>query len=330
MVSGHPRRALPILLVGHVLNAVGNAVFIFGAFGMPSLGLTGAGLGTMLATWFAALCFWQMVQREHPSPGSTRPEFVRLVLEQALPSSLRQLSVALGFVALVWMIGLVSTPALAAANLVIQITLIAMLPGLGLGQVAGTLVGESVGRGRREEARRWGGDVACTALATLGVIGVPMLLAPDALIGCFSDDAEVVSLASYPLRLLGAAIAIDGAAIALAHGMIGAGYSRQVMQVGVVLQVVMLPAAYLAGPGLGFGLAGIWTVFVGIRVLQAAAFATQWRLGAWLEHALCSPARSDRNAKLRPMVVDASQDEPAPAGECTLAAALGREAHARR
>ena len=44
---------------------------------------------------------------------------------------------------------------------------------------------------------------------------------------------------------------------------------------------LFLPAAYLIGPVLGYGLLAVFAAQVGYRLLQSAAFATLWQRGAW-------------------------------------------------
>ncbi len=54
---GNTKMAMQITLTANVVNVVVNYVFIFGKFGFPEMGLTGAGIGTLASRLFMPLLF---------------------------------------------------------------------------------------------------------------------------------------------------------------------------------------------------------------------------------------------------------------------------------
>ncbi len=55
------------------------------------------------------------------------------------------------------------------------------------------------------------------------------------------------------------------------------------MKVSIGLQWgLFLPAAYVLGPVLGFGMTAVWTAQVGYRSLQALVFALIWKSRTWI------------------------------------------------
>lgn len=296
---GQPRQVLSALLFSHAINIAVSAALVFGLCGLPELGVTGAGIGTNVASWCGTLYFAVAVPwRQTASTSPRRRGAFGGLLAQSLPSGARQLFVALGLTALIGMIGCVSTNALAAANVVINFTLVAMLPGLGLGQAAATLVGQALGRGDVAGARRWGWDVSLVGIVVLGAIGLPLFVAPDTLAGLMVADPETIALARFPLRLTGATIWLDGCGLVLVQALLGAGDSRRVMMVGVLQQFCLLPAAFVAGLHLGLGLAGIWSAFVALRVVQAVVAGAMWRGGRWAQPLASDEAPAPHSAPL--------------------------------
>ncbi|MGB1278188.1 MAG: MATE family efflux transporter, partial [Nannocystaceae bacterium] len=179
-------------------------------------------------------------------------------------------------------VGLVGTAALGAANVLINITMVALLPGIGLGITAASLVGQALGRKDPEDAHRWGWDVVRLAALVMGSLALPMLLVPDLLLGIFLHEPEALELARLPLRIVGGGILLDAVGMVLLNSMVGAGYTRTVMIVSVTLQwLVFLPIAYIFGPYLGFGLTGIWVSQVGYRALLAGCMALLWQRRKW-------------------------------------------------
>jgi putative MATE family efflux protein len=276
------------LLVMHACNLLLNYMLIFGHFGMPQLGATGAGIGTAISTFIGTLTYTVMAYRVARGAGFLRgiPDgaTLRSMLRLSLPTSLQQLFFATGLTTLFWIVGKVGTTPLAAANVMVNLMLVAILPSLGLGLAAASLVGQALGRGDRADAKRWGWEVVQVAVVVLFVIGLPMVLAPDLLMSGFTSDATTIAVARWPLRLVGLTIWIDGIGLVLQNAMLGAGYSRRIMVVAIGLQWgVFLPSAYVVGPVLGLGLTGIWLAQVVHRGLQAGCFAVMWRAGKWAD-----------------------------------------------
>jgi putative MATE family efflux protein len=279
---------LRTVLVMHACNIALNYVLIFGKLGLPALGATGAGIGSAIATFIGAATYMWLGWRGARSSGFLtrlpRRDTMLAMLRLAVPSSIQQFFFAAGFTALFWIVGLVGTREVAAASVLINVMLVAILPGLGLGLAAASLVGQALGAGDARAAQRWGWDVVTVAVAIMGGLGVPMLLVPDLILGAFLPDAETLALARLPLRLVGATIVVDAFGMVLQNALLGAGASRQVMTVSITVQwLVFLPAAWLVGPTAGFGLIGIWLCLVGWRALQAAVLTAIWQRRRWAE-----------------------------------------------
>ncbi len=279
---------LRTLLVMQALNVVLNYTLIFGAFGAPALGTLGSGLGTAIATWAgSAMYAWTAWRRARPNGFLTRLPRRHTMLTMArvsLPASIQQFFFASGFTAMMWIVGRVGTAELAAANVLVNVLLVALLPGLAMGLAAGSLVGRSLGRGEREGARLWAWDVVKVAAVIMGSLGVPMALAPGAILGVFIGDPETLALAETPLRITGATIVVDAVGMVLMNALTGAGATRTVMMVSIGVQwFLFLPAAFVVGPTLGFGLLGIWFCQVLWRATQAAIFVRLWQRGRWAD-----------------------------------------------
>ena len=279
---------LRVLLIMHAANVVLNYVLIFGALGIPAMGTLGAGIGSAIATYIGAGTYIYLGIRHARHAGFLRaiPGAATMVtmVRLALPSALQQFMFAAGITSLFWIIGQVGTAEVAASNVLVNLLLVAFLPGLGMGMAATSLVGQALGRGEGGEARRWGWDVVRLTALVMAVLGLPALIVPDVLLAGFIHDPGVVDLARAPLRLLGASMAIDAVGLVLMNALLGAGAARQVMVVTVSLQwLVGLPLTWLFGPYLGFGLLGIWASQFGYRAVQAAVLSYLWQRGRWAE-----------------------------------------------
>jgi multidrug resistance protein, MATE family len=281
-----PRLYMSTLIVMHACNIFLNWVLIFGNLGAPALGVHGAGIASAAST-VVGFSIYLWLGFRHASPAGflqRAPERTQLVqlFRLSLPSGIQQLFFATGFVVTFWIIGQVGTREMAAATVILNLTLVALLPGLGLGLAAATLVGQALGRANPDDASRWGWDVARVGMLGLFVLGLPGAIWPELLLGVFIHDPDTMAIARFPMRLVGLGMAVEGLGMVMMHALLGAGDAKRVMKVAVLAQWAgFLPLAYLAGPVLGFGLAFIWCLQVGYRAAMAGVFTHFWIRRDW-------------------------------------------------
>ncbi len=284
--TGRPNLYLITLLVIHAANILLNWLLIFGQLGFPEYGAVGAGVASAIATALGSCVYFFLGIRHARGNGflARRPQWLtlRAIAKLAAPTCIQQLLFAAGFVALFWILGRLGTLQTAAAGVLINVMLVAVLPGLALGITATSLVGHAMGAGSPRDAKRWGWDVVRVSLIVSSTLALPMLLLPDAILGTFLTDHRAVEIARWPLRIFALGIWIDSAGTVLQQALLGAGANRNVMLVSVMTQWgVFLPTAYVVGPVLGFGLVGIWTAQAGYRTLQALVYGAMWQRGKW-------------------------------------------------
>ena len=281
-----PRLYMGTLVVMHAANIFLNWVLIFGNLGAPALGTQGAGIASAASTVVGFSLYVWLGLRHARGAGflqriPSRAQIGTLV-RLSVPSGIQQLFFSTGFVVTFWIIGQVGTREMAAATVILNLTLVALLPGLGLGLAASTLVGQALGRGDADDASRWGWDVARIGMVGLALLGLPGAIWPELLLRVFIHDPETIAVASLPMRLVGIGMAIEGLGMVMMHALLGAGDARRVMKVAVLMQWgAFLPLAYLAGPVLGFGLTFIWCMQVGYRAAMAGVFTWFWVRRDW-------------------------------------------------
>jgi len=280
------RLYMTTLIFMHATNIILNYVLIFGKFGAPALGVTGAGMASAISMGVGTLIYFYLGLKHVRKDGflrcmATRAETVSLI-RVSIPSGLQQLFFAAGLVAMFWIIGRIGTPELAAANVLITVLLFAILPGLALGLACATLVGQALGKRDPEDAYHWAWDVAKVTVVLLTALGLPMWLVPDLVSSIFIHEETTRELARWPMRIMGLTMPIEAISFAFMHGMLGAGDARRVMYISVGTQwLLFLPLAFVIGPVLGYGLLGVWMWQGGTRALQSWLFFSMWRGRKW-------------------------------------------------
>lgn len=276
------------LLGMHAANIFLNWVLIYGHLGAPALGLSGAGLANAISTYLGAAIYFTLAWKHGRGAGFLRRlpsrESMRAMLAMSLPAGLQQFLFAAGMMAMFWIIARVGTAEVAAANVLINVMLVTILPSIGFGLAAATLVGQSLGARQKREASRWAWRVALVAVVVVASLSLPAIVAADWILTPFLRDPATRELAVWPLRIAAVFAPFESVAAVLMNAHLGAGSARRVLIISVLSQWgLFLPLAWLVGPVLGMGLVAIWLLQGVTRLLTVGVFAWSWRQGRWAE-----------------------------------------------
>jgi multidrug resistance protein, MATE family len=275
-----------VLLAMHAINILLNYMLIYGNFGAPKLGVMGAGLGTTISMILGACCHFVICMIKAKGYGFMHGlpsmESIKSMVKLSAPASLQQFFFAFGFTLLFWIIGQVGTDELAAANVLVNLTLVAVLPCIAFGMSASTLVSEALGRKEPDDAYQWGWDVSIICMAVIALISIPMILFPTPILSIFLVEPDALSIAKLPLQIVGVGLFIDAIGMVMMNALMGAGATGVTMAVSMGMQwLLFLPVVWLVGPILGFGLTAIWLANAIYRVIQAVIFMYLWKQQKW-------------------------------------------------
>jgi multidrug resistance protein, MATE family len=284
--TGRSRLYLITLLIVHASNIVLNWLLIFGHLGFEARGAPGAGIASAIATYVGLGCYVLLGFRHARGNGflETWPtrRGLQLIIRLAVPTCVQQLLFAGGLTVLFWILGRLGTVETAAGGVLVNVMLVAILPGLALGITSTSLVGHALGRGDPADAHRWGWQTAHVAIVFAVLIGLPMWWMPDWFLRPFLHDDAAIALARLPLQIFAGAITLDSVGTVLQQSLLGAGANRAVMFVSVFCQWgLFLPLAYLLGPVMGYGIVAVWAAQSGYRALQAGIYASMWQDRRW-------------------------------------------------
>jgi len=276
------------LLFMHAVNIFLNWVLIFGNLGAPALGVAGAGMSNLISVYLGSACYFALAWKHGRGAGflgrMPSREVMRAMLATSLPAGLQQLLFASGMVGLFWILSLLGTAEVAAGNVLINVMLVTILPSIGFGLAAATLVGQALGAREREEAEAWAWRVGKVAMGVVAVIALPAIIAPELVLSPFLKDPQTLSLAAGPLRVAALSAPVESLGAVLMNAHLGAGSSRRVLMISVLTQWgLFLPAAYVLGPVLGYGILAIWVAQIAYRLVSITIFAWSWRQGSWAD-----------------------------------------------
>lgn len=277
---------LRTLIVMHLVNAGLDYVLIFGMFGAPELGVDGAAWANVTANWIGTGYYFVQAfvraRRNGFLHGVPSASTLLTMLRTSVPAALQQFLFAAGMTAFFVIIGKLGTAEVAASNVLLNLMLVALLPAMGFGIAAASLVGQALGQRDPRDARRWGWDVVRTAVPVVTAIASVGVLSPDLVLGVYLHDPTTLALARWPLRVMALSLPLDVIGAVLLNALLGAGDSARVLVISTGMQwLVFLPIAYLVGPTLGLGLTAIWIANVLYRLVQSGIFASVWASDRW-------------------------------------------------
>ena len=263
----------------------GAGLGVAGAAAATAVSIIVAG-GCMLLSMFLRRDGFRLSPREEWRPD---PDLVRRAARLGLPYIAERFAINFGQIATTWIIGTVGTVAMAANHIAVTAEGLCYLPAYGISYAATTLVGQSVGAGDTEGARKYGSLSGwCGFLLCAATGGLLFLFAPQ-LASIFNDDPAVVAEAAQVLRIVAPAEPFFAAFIVMAGALRGAGDTKfpMFLCLGCMwgVRVVLSPILVF---GLGVGLAGVWTAMAADLVFRGTGCVLRWKSGRWTKYSTVS------------------------------------------
>lgn len=175
--------------ISFCVNVIGNAIFIFGLFGAPRLGIVGAALATTIARGVELIltaCYGKWRNKEIRIRISAifakNPLLYRDFLTYAMPVMLNELMWGSGVSVITAILGHLGSPVV-AANAVAQVARqLATVVSFGLASAAAVMIGKAIGAHEEQRAQQYASrfiklSVIAGAVGAICILGIlPMLL----------------------------------------------------------------------------------------------------------------------------------------------------------
>ncbi|HWA77243.1 MAG TPA: MATE family efflux transporter [Polyangiaceae bacterium] len=295
-------------IVMNVMNVLLCIAFIFGRWGAPRMGIGGAGLAGFISTWIglAIMIGWALranYRREYQpfAMGNVTRRATWDILKLSVPSAIATVAVMTGFAlfsTIVSQLDSVSHAAMvspdcpggraeavnsAATMLIVGVLKLTFTACLAFGTSTATLVSQSLGEGAPDKATRFGWVSVRLGLAIFGVVGLlEGVVFTHQLLDLVTRSEAVHAAALGPMRLMGICTPLIATGMILTQALFGAGNTRFVMLVELVLHFgCLVPLAWLLGITFGFGLPGIWSAATTYVVLLTIVMVLKFRSGDW-------------------------------------------------
>ncbi|MCM8758615.1 MAG: MATE family efflux transporter [Candidatus Omnitrophica bacterium] len=292
---GKTKQVMIATLFQTLVNIFLDYVLIFGKFGVPALGMKGAGLASVISAYchlifLLILATKQKNERDYKIYSSWKPEkeLFKRILRFGIPSGLQGTIDLAGFTIFLLLLGKIGTIPLAATNIAFNINTLAFMPMIGIGMAVSILVGQNIGANNPQKAQlcTWTGFVI--TFSYMFILAILYVTIPDIFIKPFSFKADpfefeqIQHIAVILLRFVAFYSLFDGMNIIFASALRGAGDTKFIM-----LAVAFLSILVLIVPSIIFivflkkGIYIAWTIATIYVIALALMFFLRFKQGKW-------------------------------------------------
>lgn len=281
-------------VLGTAINIVLDYAMIFGKLGFPEWGIAGAAWATNIAGISTALLYLGLFlrkgnRREYQTLGGAKTDWdlFKRLMRFGLPTGVQFTLDVLAFTLFIALVGRLDTLSLTASTMTFQINMLSFMPMIGFGIAVETLVGQSLGRNDAALACRYTWSAFYMTFSYMILIALGYWLIPDLFLYPFkikSNPAEFAAAHPIAVKLLcfvAFYCLFDTGNIIFAATLKGAGDTRFVMMVPVVLSWTVLVIPVYLAVRYGWGLYVAWSFATAYVCLLSVAFFVRFLKGKW-------------------------------------------------
>ncbi len=265
--TGHANLYMAMTATGAVVNIVLDPILIFGWFGLPAMGISGAALATVLSQILSALLGIVFNLRMNRDVRFRLRGFrfdredLGEIYKVGIPSILMQ---SLGSVMNVGMNKLLiadSETAVSVFGVYYKMQTFVFMPVFGITQAQSVIVGYNYGA-KRPDRMRHTIKLAVQAGTLIMLLGTAVVhLFPQAILALFNAGPEMMSIGIHALRVVSMPFVLSAACIVLGDALTGMGIGYVSAVNSFIRQLlVLLPAAWVLMRLLGID--WVWYAFV--------------------------------------------------------------------
>ena len=299
------RQVMPPLWVAAFMclgNLLGNLGFGLGYFGLPAYGYQGIAWTTFACTTVGALancwllaCTKFLRRADIPSwrwVKSGAPYLIRV----ALPAGAAQIVWQTGYVTLFAVAASLpfdSINALGGMTAGMRAEALLFLPGMAFSMTASVLVGNSLGAGQKDEARRLALRMAGAGALFMSLIALALWPFIEDMATLLTANAEAKAQAVSYLRYNFVSTPFTVLSMVLGGAMMGAGATRyNLMVYGGSFWLVRLPLAWLLGHYIWMSASGIFLAMLASQVVQSSIMLRVLYRAQWTRFAMRHPLKN--------------------------------------
>jgi len=286
--SGDTKTPTQIGVLAISINMVLDPVFIFGLGPIPAMGVMGASIASSIAIFIAAvIVLYKMYSGrlgyEVTSVFRHRPDISGMlkIAKIGLPVSSQQFVFLVVYWFLIKIVHEFGETAGAAMGIGNRMESLSFLTCYGFSLAASTMVGQNLGAKDPDRAAKCAWGATGLAMSLTAVIALCFITFPHVIASVFTDNPEVLHIATDYLFILGLSQFTMAIEIVLEGAFSGAGDTIPPMVVSIPGSLARIPLAYYLCFNLDWGINGVWWTLTITTTVKALILASWFKLGRW-------------------------------------------------
>lgn len=278
---------IAINLTVFVLSILLNTGLIFGYFGLPKLGIAGAGIASIITTWTSFILSTIITQRlspvSHKRLRLNQLNNAKLILKIGLPICLKSGSELLLMFVIMIMVGWLGATAMSASQISNEYLMLALLPLFGLSEACAIVVGHTINEKNHQELKIISKASLLIASSFTIAVALLILIFHKLLADAFIDFSQADATAIYHLAMWLLAIRVIKmlfvGPIQTYTGLLRGAYDTFFpMKLSILTSwLLTLPLAYVFGFYLKFGVTGIVASSTAAEIILALGLWLRWK-----------------------------------------------------
>jgi putative MATE family efflux protein len=287
ILRGIGNTRIPMLITGFalLLNMALDPVFIF----RLDMGLRGAAWATVLSQLIGCILMMGALRSRFPVLKKGRPDissrffknYFWPIVRIGTPISMSNAAFSVIYMVLSGQIAYFGGAPLAAVGVGHRLESLPYFVALGMSVAVATMVGQYLGAGQPEEARRSVYLALKVASGILLIVSLAFFFIPGRLIGFFVRDPEVIRHGIRYLRIIALAEVFLAFEVILEGAFSGAGDTRPPFLIMFSLTFLRIPLSHLFARTIGLGIDAIWVVISGTTFLKGVLLWIEFRRDRW-------------------------------------------------
>ncbi len=290
---GYTKEALYVTIVANIINVVGNALSLYGFFGLPILGVRGVATASLISMVVSCILLRVIMRKKENVFYNMRgvskisSRFYQIILSVGIPTASESLSYNVSQIVIMAMISTLGTNAMSAQVYTRTICQYVYIVAIGIGSACQIKSGYYVGAHQAEiiYKRMSLYSLVATACSLSLILLINIFRVP--IVSIFTDDLEQLSLLGTLLKV---SILVEfGRSLNLIWigGLKGAGDIRFPVLYGMFSNwCIMVFLSWLLGLHLGLGVVGCWIAIGLDETTRGFVMIWRWRSRRWMSKAL--------------------------------------------
>ena len=276
-------------IIANSCNVLGNAILIYGMFGFPALGVTGAAISTALSNLIAMglniryiLSGKSVLKLDFKEKFKFNINVMRDLVRIGIPTALEQMALRFGVIMFLKIVSGLGNNVYAAHQIALNVLSLSYSPAQAFGITASSLMGQSLGAKNEKLAERYTKMCQRIGLALAIMMSASIYFGANLLAGMYTDNVEIIQNTVIALSIVAFVQPFQSHQLITSGALRGAGDTVwPLIAIFIGSCVIRLSLGYVFVNFFRWGLAGAWYAVFIDQFIRDMIILLRFRSGRW-------------------------------------------------